>query len=196
MNLSSIPTGARGLIIRLQDRMKGISLFLAALGGLLTLATARAADKKPNILVIWGDDIGTWNVSHNNRGMMGYRTPNIDRLAREGLSFTDYYGQQSCTAGRAAFIGGNNPMRTGMPKVGISGAIEDGTNCRRTRQNHASSADAPFHPTGLLEEARPNLLLIGTTSPVRDVLGLSGLGTTSFRTPLSSDLDWTHDAEM
>ena len=61
---------------------------------------------KPNILVIWGDDIGTWNISYNNRGMMGYRTPNIDRIASEGVGFTDYYAQQSCTAGRAAFIGG------------------------------------------------------------------------------------------
>jgi arylsulfatase len=75
-------------------------------------ASVQAADKKPNILVIWGDDIGVWNISHNNRGMMGYMTPNIDRIAREGLSFTDYYGQQSCTAGRAAFIGGNVPVRT------------------------------------------------------------------------------------
>ncbi|WP_167591712.1 arylsulfatase [Jiella endophytica] len=77
---------------------------------------------KPNILVIWGDDIGTWNISHNNRGMMGYMTPNIDRIAAEGLSFTDYYGQQSCTAGRAAFIGGNVPVRTGMTKVGLPSA--------------------------------------------------------------------------
>src|SRR5262249_60145372 len=81
-------------------------------------------DKKPNILVIWGDDIGTWNISHNSRGMMGYKTPNIDRIAREGISFTDYYGQQSCTAGRAAFIGGNVPVRTGMTKVGLPGAKE------------------------------------------------------------------------
>ncbi|GFO82199.1 MAG: hypothetical protein A49_18260 [Methyloceanibacter sp.] len=79
---------------------------------------------KPNILVIWGDDIGTWNISHNNRGMMGYSTPNIDRIAGEGLSFTDYYGQQSCTAGRAAFLGGNVPVRTGMTKVGLPGAKE------------------------------------------------------------------------
>ena len=86
-------------------------------------ATAMAADK-PNVLVIWGDDIGTWNISHNNRGMMGYTTPNIDRIARGGLSFTDYYGQQSCTAGRAAFLGGNVPVRTGMTKVGIPGAKE------------------------------------------------------------------------
>jgi arylsulfatase A-like enzyme len=95
---------------------------LAVLCGALALASAYAADKKPNILVIWGDDIGTWNISHNNRGMMGYHTPNIDRLGREGLSFTDYYGQQSCTAGRAAFLGGSVPVRTGMTKVGMPGA--------------------------------------------------------------------------
>src|SRR5262245_2326885 len=60
----------------------------------------QASGQKPNILVIWGDDIGLWNISFNSRGMMGYETPNIDRIAREGVSFTDYYGQQSCTAGR------------------------------------------------------------------------------------------------
>jgi arylsulfatase len=87
-------------------------------------AQAQTTGRKPNILVIWGDDIGTWNISHNNRGMMGYETPNIDRIAKEGLSFTDYYGQQSCTAGRAAFIGGNVPVRTGMTKVGLPGAKE------------------------------------------------------------------------
>ena len=76
---------------------------------------------KPNILIIWGDDIGFWNISFNNRGMMGYQTPNIDRIAREGISFTDYYGQQSCTAGRAAFITGQNPVRTGLTKVGMPG---------------------------------------------------------------------------
>ncbi len=79
---------------------------------------------KPNILVIWGDDIGTWNISHTNHGMMGYRTPNIDRIAKEGVSFTDSDGPQSCTAGRAAFIGGNVPVRTGMTKVGLPGAAE------------------------------------------------------------------------
>jgi arylsulfatase len=80
------------------------------------------AIKKPNILIIWGDDIGCWNISANNRGMMGYRTPNIDRIAEEGINFTDYYGQQSCTAGRAAFILGQNPLRTGLTKVGMPGA--------------------------------------------------------------------------
>jgi arylsulfatase len=87
-------------------------------------AAAPSSGAKPNILVIWGDDIGVWNISHNSKGMMGYETPNIDRIAREGLSFTDYYGQQSCTAGRAAFIGGNVPVRTGMTKVGLPGAKE------------------------------------------------------------------------
>jgi arylsulfatase A-like enzyme len=75
------------------------------------------AEKKPNILVLWGDDIGWWNISYNSRGQMGYRTPNIDRIANEGVAFTDYYGQQSCTAGRAAFITGQNPVRTGLTKV-------------------------------------------------------------------------------
>jgi arylsulfatase len=80
------------------------------------------ADKKPNILILWGDDIGWWNISYNSRGQMGYRTPNIDRIANEGIAFTDYYGQQSCTAGRAAFITGQNPVRTGLTKVGMPGA--------------------------------------------------------------------------
>ena len=81
-----------------------------------------ATQKKPNILVLWGDDIGTWNISHFSHGMMGYHTPNIDRVAQEGVAFTDYYGQQSCTAGRAAFICGQNPLRTGLTKVGMPGA--------------------------------------------------------------------------
>ena len=80
------------------------------------------AEKTPNILILWGDDIGWWNISYNNRGQMGYRTPNIDRVANEGAAFTDYYAQQSCTAGRAAFITGQNPIRTGLTKVGMPGA--------------------------------------------------------------------------
>ncbi len=79
---------------------------------------------KPNILVIFGDDIGYWNVSAYNRGMMGYRTPNIDRIAKEGAIFTDHYAQQSCTAGRAAFITGQSCFRTGLLKVGLPGAKE------------------------------------------------------------------------
>jgi len=77
---------------------------------------------KPNILIIWGDDIGWFNVSAYNLGVMGYRTPNIDRVAKEGALFTDWYGQQSCTAGRAAFITGQSPIRTGLTKVGLPGA--------------------------------------------------------------------------
>jgi arylsulfatase len=87
------------------------------------LAFAQDA-KKPNILVIWGDDIGGFNISAYNMGMMGYRTPNIDRIAKEGALFTDWYGQQSCTAGRAAFITGQSPIRTGLTKVGLPGAPE------------------------------------------------------------------------
>jgi len=85
---------------------------------------AMAQEPKPNILVIMGDDIGYWNISAYNRGQMGYRTPNIDRIANEGAILTDYYGQQSCTAGRAAFITGQSPMRTGLLKVGLPGAKE------------------------------------------------------------------------
>jgi arylsulfatase len=80
------------------------------------------AEKKPNILILWGDDIGWWNLSYNSKGQMGYRTPNIDRVGNEGVFFTDYYAQQSCTAGRASFITGQNPIRTGLTKVGMPGA--------------------------------------------------------------------------
>ncbi len=80
--------------------------------------------KKPNILIIWGDDIGLWNISAYNQGGMGYKTPNIDRIAKEGALFTDWYGQQSCTAGRACFITGQVGFRTGMLKVGLPGAPE------------------------------------------------------------------------
>ena len=89
----------------------------------VTLAVSTASSfgqvKKPNILILWGDDIGYWNISAYNQGMMGYMTPNIDRLAKEGALFTDWYGQQSCTAGRAAFITGQTPFRTGLLKVGL-----------------------------------------------------------------------------
>jgi arylsulfatase A-like enzyme len=85
---------------------------------------AQAPARKPNILVIWGDDIGQFNVSAYNMGMMGYKTPNIDSIAKQGALFTDWYGQQSCTAGRAAFITGQSPIRTGLTKVGLPGAPE------------------------------------------------------------------------
>jgi len=113
--------------------------FVATLAAALVLATPAlgqeksaakpaakpaAPAKKPNVLVIWGDDIGGFNISAYNRGMMGYRTPNIDRIAAEGALFTDWYGQQSCTAGRAAFVTGQSPIRTGLTKVGLPGAPE------------------------------------------------------------------------
>ena len=89
-----------------------------------TKKTDEKSSKKPNVLIIWGDDIGQFNVGAYNRGMMGYKTPNIDRIANEGALFTDWYGQQSCTAGRAAFITGQSPIRTGLTKVGLPGAPE------------------------------------------------------------------------
>ncbi len=100
------------------------AIAVAALLALAGPAAAQAPAKKPNILVIWGDDIGWFNVSAYNQGMMGYKTPNIDRIAKEGAMFTDWYGQQSCTAGRAAFITGQSPFRTGLLKVGLPGAKE------------------------------------------------------------------------
>jgi arylsulfatase len=117
--------------------------------------------KKPNIVIIWGDDIGWFNVSANNNGIMGYKTPNIDRIAREGANFTDWYGQQSCTAGRAAFITGQTPIRTGLTKVGLPGAkeglqIEDptvadllkplGYTCAQIGKNHLGDRNE-FLPT-------------------------------------------------
>ena len=99
---------------------------LLALGATACLALAWPAAaqdaSRPNILIIWGDDIGWYNISAYNLGVMGYQTPNIDRIAREGALFTDWYGQQSCTAGRAAFITGQSPVRTGLTKVGLPGA--------------------------------------------------------------------------
>jgi arylsulfatase len=110
-------------------RTKFLTRGLAAVAALLAFAVivpfAQAApDKKPNILILWGDDIGGFNISAYNLGMMGYKTPNIDSIAKEGALFTDWYGQQSCTAGRAAFITGQSPIRTGLTKVGLPGAPE------------------------------------------------------------------------
>ncbi|MDD7983801.1 arylsulfatase [Lentisphaera marina] len=94
-----------------------------ALGSLFSLSMgAAAATEKPNILVIWGDDIGQSNISAYTMGLMGYRTPNIDSIAKDGMIFTDYYGEQSCTAGRSSFIMGQSVFRTGLSKVGLPGA--------------------------------------------------------------------------
>ena len=91
---------------------------------MLTCFLPNYGQKQPNILVIWGDDIGQSNISAYTKGMMGYQTPNIDRIANEGIIFTDYYGEQSCTAGRSSFIMGQSVFRTGLSKVGLPGAKE------------------------------------------------------------------------
>jgi arylsulfatase A-like enzyme len=122
-------------MIKQRKTVAGKAAMWAAVGAVLSATTlmcappAKAADaskqqEKPNIVVIWGDDIGGFNISAYNMGMMGYKTPNIDRIAQQGALFTDWYGQQSCTAGRAAFITGQSPIRTGLTKVGLPGAPE------------------------------------------------------------------------
>jgi arylsulfatase len=95
---------------------------LVVVAVVLFASSAFAQAKPPNILVVWGDDIGQSNISAYTHGMMGYETPNIDRIAHEGMTFTDYYGEQSCTAGRSSFIMGQSVYRTGLSKVGLPGA--------------------------------------------------------------------------
>src|SRR6478609_15923 len=102
--------------IKLECRFFYTTLILFFVGVSMT------GQKKPNILVLWGDDIGTTNISAYSDGLMGYTTPNIDRLANEGLRFLHYYGEQSCTAGRAAFLTGQHGIRSGLTKVGYPGA--------------------------------------------------------------------------
>jgi len=104
--------------------LKPLGTALAALPLLIGSGLATAAAGKPNILVIWGDDIGQSNISAYTHGLMGYQTPNIDRIANEGMIFTDYYGEQSCTAGRSSFIMGQSVFRQGLSKVGLPGAKE------------------------------------------------------------------------
>jgi arylsulfatase len=94
--------------------MRGKESILCLVMAAVFLPAAFAQNEKPNILVVWGDDIGNTNISANTHGLMGYRTPNIDRIAREGMRFTDYYGEQSCTAGRASFILGQSVFRSGL----------------------------------------------------------------------------------
>jgi arylsulfatase len=100
----------------------GLSLLIAVAVLLGAFVPAHAQDKKPNIVIIWGDDIGQSNISAYSHGLMGYKTPNIDRVAREGMMFTDYYAEQSCTAGRGSFVTGQSGLRTGLTKVGLPGA--------------------------------------------------------------------------
>ena len=97
-------------------------LLLTALANTACAESSASEEKRPNILVIWGDDVGMWNISAYHRGMMGGTTPNIDRIANDGMIFMDHYAQASCTAGRAAFITGQSPMRTGLSTVGLPGA--------------------------------------------------------------------------
>src|SRR5882762_10774000 len=99
-----------------------IVLLIIGLIGLSVAHIALAQDKKPNIVVIMGDDIGMWNIGAYHRGMMAGRTPNLDKIAKEGMMFTDYYAEASCTAGRANFVTGELPIRTGMTTVGQAGA--------------------------------------------------------------------------
>lgn len=97
-----------------------MALSAAMIGGIPVLAQ----EAQPNIVVIWGDDIGESNISAYSLGLMGYKTPNIDRIAREGMIFTDMYADQSCTAGRSSFITGQCTIRTGLSKVGMPGAAQ------------------------------------------------------------------------
>ena len=106
------------------NRFKRNVIATALAAGVIAATPSLAANKQPNILIMWGDDVGQFNLSSYNMGMMGYRTPNIDSLAKDGALFTDWYGQQSSTAGRAAFITGQSPIRTGLTKVGLPGAPE------------------------------------------------------------------------
>ena len=104
-------------------RIQKLILLTLAFGLAISLgASAQAQDKKPNIVVIMGDDIGIWNIGAYNRGMMAGRTPNLDKLAKGGMLFTDYYAEASCTAGRANFITGELPIRTGLTTVGQAGS--------------------------------------------------------------------------
>ena len=109
--------------LRREEMKKPLSAFIVFIVVFAFVNYSNAADNnKPNILVIWGDDIGITNLSFNSKGLVGYKTPNIDRIAKEGMTFTDYYGEQSCTAGRASFIMGQSVYRTGLSKVGLPGA--------------------------------------------------------------------------
>src|SRR6516164_4150322 len=97
-----------------------LALFAAAMA--VGVPATAQQPRRPNIVIIWGDDIGQSNISAYSRGLMGYQTPNIDRIANEGVMFTDYYAEQSCTAGRASLITGQSGLRTGLTKVGLPGA--------------------------------------------------------------------------
>lgn len=110
--------------MKLFQRFRGLAYAAFAVIASSSLALAAGHENKPNILVIWGDDVGQSNISAYTMGVMGYRTPNIDRVANEGMIFTDYYAEQSCTAGRSSFVTGQSVYRTGLSKVGMPGATQ------------------------------------------------------------------------
>jgi arylsulfatase A-like enzyme len=123
-NVSGLPLGAhpRELLMYRISLRRGCAAFTAVMVTAALSAPAFAQSEKPNILVVWGDDIGQSNISAYTHGLVGYQTPNIDRIANEGMIFTDSYGEQSCTAGRSSFITGQSVFRTGLSKVGLPGA--------------------------------------------------------------------------
>ncbi|MDG1510948.1 MAG: arylsulfatase [Mariniblastus sp.] len=157
LNSKAIPSGLTDEQLRVQPKSQQNSN-LQLVGFVAGKNPSPAA--KPNIVVIWGDDVGWNNPSCYNRGMMGYKTPNIDRIAREGGLFTDWYGQQSCTAGRAAFITGQSPFRTGLLKVGLPGAKEglsekDPTLAELLKNHGYSTAQYGKNHLGDLDEMLP-----------------------------------------
>ena len=133
----------------------GLSLVVVVVALLSAVVPAQAQDKKPNILFIMGDDIGMWNIGAYHRGMMAGRTPNLDKLAKEGMLFTDYYAEASCTAGRANFITGEIPFRTGLTTVGQAGSPQGmpdeaptiATVLRSMRAQSAVFLSAPNRPS-------------------------------------------------
>ena len=134
-------------------KLKHLALaFGLALG---VLASARAADKKPNIVIIWGDDIGQSDISAYSMGLMGFHTPNIDRVAKEGVIFTDFYAEQSCTAGRSSFITGQCGLRTGNTKVGMPGAAQGTPGPRRDHRPVAQGPGLRHRPVRQEPSRRP-----------------------------------------
>jgi arylsulfatase len=142
-------------------RLVALGVVVMAMVALSPNSTA-AADSKPNIVVIWGDDVGQSNISAYTKGVMGYRTPNIDSIARDGMIFTDYYAEQSCTAGRAAFIMGQSVFRSGLSKVGLPGAEmgmkkEDPTIARLLKQQGYATGQFGKNHLGDRDEHLPTL---------------------------------------
>ena len=139
----------------MKPRITLIPLVLLLLAAIVMPRAAFAQAKKPNILVIFGDDIGISNISAYSDGLMGYETPNIDRIAKEGLRFLHYYGEQSCTAGRAAFLTGQHGIRTGLTKVGFPGAPDGHEPARPFRRRPAQEPRLRDRPVRQEPRRRP-----------------------------------------